>query len=164
MVIPMIISVLLAFVWIDAWIRYSQAKDQFRARRQAPGETAIGPWWVWQEGEAQPLLRYPNSQLGVRLSTNPPRRIQFAIEERSPFSHYNVPRHIAVLIPQGHEAEAAALVARFQREIINTPAAIHPPRQVPTPPPLLAPTPAITQRLPPLPALPTDADTQRLTP
>jgi hypothetical protein len=145
--------------------RYAEAQALYRLRLHGPREAAIGPWMVWQAGRAMPLLYYLFSRMWVRLTTQPPLQIRFRIQERpNLWAKTDDVREIAVLVPQGHEAEARQLVARFHREIINNPAATaHPPRQEPTPPPPLTPTsrPAITERLPPLPPLPTDADTQR---
>ncbi len=161
--IPLIGSVLCAFAWINAWSQYRWAKDQYRAVDEAPREVAIGPWWIWQNAEAKPLLRLPNSQLWVWLNSAAPMQLNFTIKEQLWYQRYSSTRYITVLVPQGHEAEAAQLVERFQREVIYNPTSANPPRQEPTPPPLFSPTyaPAITQHLPPLPPLPTEIDTQR---
>ncbi len=128
--------ILLFGMWF-AWREYRFGQTRQRGRRQGPRAVRISPDTVQiGAGKSSLIAGYPPRELvSVTLRLSQPAVLQFAtIAAKRTLSEWRY--DIWVPVPAGHEAEAAALAARFRREVIgkdriywDTPRAPPPPTQ-----------------------------------
>src|SRR5690349_12200585 len=138
---PIIIGVAGA-VW--GGLPYLRSRRLHQARLRGPAEIRIGPLAITEPGGAISICGSGwNGGIVGLDAISPPMHTLRAVRIESGYPGYvrfsgwggrSWPTSVHVPIPPGQEAEAAALVTRFQQEILNQPAApVYPYQQQPAP-------------------------------
>ncbi|HMA34168.1 MAG TPA: hypothetical protein VKY74_06760 [Chloroflexia bacterium] len=120
----------------------NRAAVRRQARRRGPRTIRIGARGLWEGDTYLPLGSARQPPHWIMISPREPQVLRFVLNQQT-LEELRVP------IPQGQEAAARVLVARFKKEGLHRPAGSVPRAPVPPPPPSApVPSPRPTRRLP----------------